>query len=252
MFKQSVILLSLCVLTACGGRTGFVPDTYLPASNNLANLNRQDLQSSQQKTILYTPFSGETVATENTDTPDTDAFLPVETITPSAATDTLSEPEVTDSPALPQAKPTPPPNYPKATPFVLENHTGKKVALSFPAAKPVVLAIADKEGSEQMENWITPLYQSFGEKISIHGIAELSAVPFLARGIAKAIIASQVEEYPVILDWEGKVSRAYNFKAKQTNLYVISPKGEIVFQSAGAFQPAQFESLSESLKTLLN
>ncbi|MGE3725842.1 MAG: TlpA family protein disulfide reductase [Candidatus Sericytochromatia bacterium] len=125
--------------------------------------------------------------------------------------------------------------------FSLKDQKGLSSLIQFPKDKITVLAFADREGSAQMEKWIQPLYAKYTDQIDIHGIADLSAVPRFARGIAQSIVSGLVK-YPVMLDWEGNISQAYKVEKAKTNLYVIDPQGDIHLHLSG---PASAESLSE-------
>lgn len=88
----------------------------------------------------------------------------------------------------------------KAKSFSLKDQFGNSHELKFPREKITVLAFADRSGSDQLEGWIRPLYQRYREKIDIYGVAELSAVPMIARGFVRSVIRKS-SNYPIMLDW---------------------------------------------------
>lgn len=139
------------------------------------------------------------------------------------------------------------PQYPRAIPFQLEDLKGQKQSYSFPRSQILVLAFADQKGSELMADWITPLYQRLGSTVEIQGVAELSAVPTLARGIARGIISSLVDQ-PIMLDWTGQVSRSFGARSGVTHLFVITPEGEIVADFAGSANPADLKALFQAIE----
>lgn len=138
-------------------------------------------------------------------------------------------------------------NYPKATPFKLEDQNGDYISFNYPREKLAIIAMADKDGSDQMENWITPLYQRYTDKIDIFGIAELSIVPGFARGIVKAIFTTQLKTYPIMLDWKGDVTRAYNYQKKHTNLFIVDSQGNIHGKIVG---PVNQDNLNQVVKLI--
>lgn len=120
-----------------------------------------------------------------------------------------------------------------ASAFELKDQYNTSYDYKFPKSKVSVLAFGDRKGSKQIEGWILPLHERYGNRVDIHGIAELSAVPSLARGVARRIIKREVK-YPVMLDWEGTVSRSYGFKSGQANIIVIDRNGRIILKMTGA------------------
>ena len=57
--------------------------------------------------------------------------------------------------------------------------------LSFPTTNITLLTIADHKGSEQIAGWIAPVKQRFGTRLDIRGIADLSPVPRILRGMVR-------------------------------------------------------------------
>ena len=141
------------------------------------------------------------------------------------------------------------PQLPRAIPFQLEDLKGQKQYFQFPRSRVLVLAFADQKGSQQMEAWITPLYQHFQERIEIQGIAELSAVPAFARGIARGIISGLVEQ-PILLDWSGQVAQSFGARSGVTHLFVISEQGEIIAEESGAFDLEALKRLARVIENL--
>lgn len=112
-----------------------------------------------------------------------------------------------------------------------------------------LLAFADREGAAQMEKWIQPLYNRFTDQIDIQGIADLSAVPRFARGIAQGIVSGLVK-YPIMLDWDGNISQSYKIEKGKTNLFVIDPQGEIHLHLTGTATPEKLAEATTLIETL--
>ena len=138
----------------------------------------------------------------------------------------------------------------KAADFSLKDQFGKVHDFKFPKEKVTILAFGDKDGSEQLEAWIRPLYDKYQDKIDIHGIAELSSVPLIARGIVRSIIKKKTT-YSVMLDWEGKVSESYKYEKKKANIYLIDKKGMVVVKEIGAADAARLDTLYKEIDALL-
>lgn len=141
-------------------------------------------------------------------------------------------------------------NKMKATDFSLKDQFGTTHEIKFPREKVTILAFADKDGSEQLEGWIRPLYERYTDKIDIYGVAELSSVPLIARGIVRGIIKKGTN-YPVMLDWEGKVSKAYSYEKDKANIYLISKTGTVVLKKTGVANEKELNSLYKEIDQLL-
>jgi hypothetical protein len=122
--------------------------------------------------------------------------------------------------------PTPTEARGKAAGFVLKDQYNNTHAYGFPKEKVSVLLFADYKGHSQLEPWIRPLYDRYRDGIHIHGVADLSAVPGILRGMVRNAFRKQLD-YPVMLDWRGTVSDRYAYQKGLANLLVINCAGEI-------------------------
>jgi hypothetical protein len=138
----------------------------------------------------------------------------------------------------------------RATEFSLKDQFGNEVAFRFPREKISILTIGDKEGAEQLEAWIRPIVEKYGDKIDVQGIAELSAVPGIAKGVVRNIIKKK-SKHAVMLDWSGDVAKSYNFKKDSANLFLIDKQGNIVSRQTGAADPAKLANFYKEIDTLL-
>lgn len=125
----------------------------------------------------------------------------------------------------------------KAPAFSLKDQYDKRQDYQFPRDRVSVLAFGDREGAGQIESWVRPLYERYGEKVDIRGVAVLSSVPSPARGIVRRIMKRQVK-YPVMLDWNGEVSRNYAYRGGRAGLFVIDRQGHILLETEGAADAA--------------
>jgi len=138
----------------------------------------------------------------------------------------------------------------KATPFELKDQYEKKLAYAFPRQKVSVLVFGDRKGSDQIEGWVRPLYERYKDRIDQNGVAVLGSVPAFMRGIVRQIFKSQVK-YPVLLDWTGNVSRAYEYQSGKANLVVIDRNGQIVHCAFGAASEAELNRIYTQIEKLL-
>ncbi|MCS6874639.1 MAG: redoxin domain-containing protein [Pyrinomonadaceae bacterium] len=138
----------------------------------------------------------------------------------------------------------------KAENFSLKDQFGKVHKVEFPREKITVLAFADREGSSQLESWIRPIYERYSDRIDIYGVAELSAVPVIMRGVVRSFIRKGTE-YPVMLDWDGKVSMAYGYEKGVANIYVINKEGVVIMKQKGKANKESLEQIFLKIDKLL-
>lgn len=121
----------------------------------------------------------------------------------------------------------------RAASFSLKDQNGKTLNVSFPRGKPSIILFGDRKGAEQLEGWIRPIYNRYGNRVEIQGVADLTGVPWLARPVVTAIIRRNTG-YSVMLDWGGAVSKRYGSRKQQANVFVIDREGNVVGKQFGA------------------
>jgi hypothetical protein len=126
--------------------------------------------------------------------------------------------------------------------FTLQDQFEKTHQFTFPQAKPVVLTVADKKGSEDIKAWAHPLAEKFGDQIIIAGLADVSTVPPPLRGLVRSKFKKAIS-YPVMLDWEGGSARGFHYAKGRANVYLISPDGRVMHHLSGKADEAQLANL---------
>jgi AhpC/TSA family len=126
--------------------------------------------------------------------------------------------------------------------FTLQDQFGNEIAVKFPSNRPVVLVFGDRDGSKQVEGWVRPIYNKFSDQVYIFGIAELSAVPSVARPVVRRLIKSKSKN-PIMLDWKGDVSEGYGYEKEKANVFVISKNGKITAVKRGAASASALEDV---------
>ena len=122
--------------------------------------------------------------------------------------------------------------------------------LSFPGTNVVVLTIADKKGSEQIDDWVAALRPRYGGRIEIRGLADVAGVPGFLRGkIRKKFQESR--SYPVMLDWTGDVCASFGFQPGVANVLVIARNGNILERVAGPAHESALKQLFQGIDTAL-
>src|ERR1700683_1192160 len=69
--------------------------------------------------------------------------------------------------------------------FELRDQYDNPHNISFPATNVTLMTVADRKGSEQIDGWIAPVKERYGERIAIEGIADVSTVPRLLRSMVR-------------------------------------------------------------------
>lgn len=125
------------------------------------------------------------------------------------------------------------------------------------AAGNVVLMIgSDGEGSDYNDLWGSAINEAIADHPH-HDLllqmpyADLRSVPFFAKGFARGMMPEAPEEW-VMMDWKGKLAKAYAFTPGATNVLVFAPDGTLEIQTAGREpDPAVVEQIVETLAQLL-
>lgn len=139
----------------------------------------------------------------------------------------------------------------QAKAFLLKDQYGAQHTYDFPHRKISVLFFADYAGSAQLKAWIQPLYDHYQDTIAIYGVADLAVVPKGFYGLVALALRKQVQ-YPVMLDWDGTVSKAYEAQPGQANIFVIDPQGYKVLTLLGAITEAKFHRLVSQINRLMH
>lgn len=135
-------------------------------------------------------------------------------------------------------------------PFRLQDQFNQWHKLAFPRARVVVLALADRKGSKQLDGWIVPLAERYKDTLDIHGIAQVAGVPAPLQPALRAAFRRKLKR-PVMLDWTGGVSDDFDYQAKRANLVVLAPDGRVAFRFNGPATPEALVRCFEAIDRLL-
>lgn len=137
-----------------------------------------------------------------------------------------------------------------AAEFTLKDQFGTEFSYKFPRQKISILAFGDQDGAEQLEAWLRPIIEKYEDKIEIQGVAELSAVPGIAKGIVRNAIKKRSKN-PIMLDWSGDVSKSYKTKKNVANVYLIDAQGKVIAQESDAADDKKLAALYKKIDDLL-
>jgi len=150
------------------------------------------------------------------------------------------------------APPTPASDIPTNAPSSIELHDqfDAPQKLSFPTTNITMLIIADRAGSEQISGWITPLKKRFDTRISFRGLADVSTVPRLLRGMVRTKFQKS-QSYPVMMDWSGETVKALTYVPEKANVLLLDPHGQILKRISGEATPGAVADLCNAVEEAL-
>jgi hypothetical protein len=116
--------------------------------------------------------------------------------------------------------------------FELSDQYNKKLPQSFPKEKISIFALADRKGSDQLEDWVTPFYKRYEARLDICGVANMKGLPKMLRPMLRSIFRKSIE-YPVMMDWTGAVCESLNYQPGVADIFVVDRRGQVVHRISG-------------------
>lgn len=146
---------------------------------------------------------------------------------------------------------------PRLLAFDLEDYSKARYSDAMWAGRPVVLFLADKQGSENDKNyaWTLPLTALVrghlsGGDVMFASIADLRAAPRLARGLLRGSFQPKAQD-PVgltLLDWNGEFFKTYNLEPGVLHMLVFDDGHSLIYQvGLRSFDSAQLAAVQRSL-----
>ncbi len=117
-----------------------------------------------------------------------------------------------------------------------------------PFSRPLVVVIADRRGASQIEGWVSELYDRHGQSVDIVGVADLQGVPDFMKNALRKAFRKQCTTHPILLDWNGDTTEAFDRGGSGLDVYAVDPGGDIVASASGAVSRAKLTRLSEALE----
>jgi len=134
--------------------------------------------------------------------------------------------------------------------FTLRDQFNTQHELKFPHTKPTVLTVADKQGSDGIRDWAQPLAKQFGDQIEISGLADVSTVPGVMHGMVRSKFRKAFS-HPVMLDWDGQVTRSFRYTKGEPNIFLIAADGRILLHLTGKATAANLRELASAISAIL-
>jgi hypothetical protein len=118
--------------------------------------------------------------------------------------------------------------------------------LAFPTTNVVVLTIADRKGSEQIDGWVAAIKVRYGGRVELRGLADVGGVPGLWRGIVRKKF-QETRKHPVMMDWSGEVCDRLGYERNVANILLVGRDGAILTRFTG---PASDRAIADLHKVL--
>ncbi|HWH72519.1 MAG TPA: hypothetical protein VNT26_24370 [Candidatus Sulfotelmatobacter sp.] len=125
--------------------------------------------------------------------------------------------------------------------FELPDQYGHQHQCDFSRSSITVLTLADKQGAEQIPGWVQALKARFGSRINLEGVADVSSVPGVFRSMVRKGLREKFQ-YPIMLDWEGKVVSRFQLAKGMANVFLVARNGQLLLSAQG---PAESNQLAK-------
>ena len=135
------------------------------------------------------------------------------------------------------------------TPFTLLDQQDHPHAIAFPAHKPCILIIGDRDSANQAKEWGASLGLQLKDKVTYIAIAAMGGVPELFRGFAKGSINNP---HPTLLDWDNKISTPLGLEPKQCLVILTNKTGTILTRQKGPLTPEKLQQLVVKFQKLID
>ena len=132
----------------------------------------------------------------------------------------------------------------------LSDQWEKSAVLHAPLERITILAVADRAGAEQINEWVAPLKVQFGTNVHFFAVADVGAVPGPLRGMVRRRFAKEYS-YPIGLDWKGTITGQLTLTSKAVNLFVLDRAGTIQHTTRGAVETEALRKLIGVVTRLL-
>lgn len=123
------------------------------------------------------------------------------------------------------------------------------------AGKIVIVFGSDRDGSSYNDDWAEPIADSLKasglfEQVGFIGLADLGSVPYLMRSFVRSMMPADKNQHPILLDWQGKFSKAYNFRESHSNMIIFDQAFNKLTQKA--LKKVQQDTLLEIIRIIVD
>jgi hypothetical protein len=125
------------------------------------------------------------------------------------------------------------------------NHT-----VTFPHPDPMILIVADKQGSEQIDGWVTALKASYTGRLDVVGVADAGGAPGWVHGMIRKSFRKKYS-YPILIDWSGRLPALLHCQKDSANVYLLNRNGGVVHTEHGSCGDGAWQQLTNSIELVL-
>lgn len=144
-----------------------------------------------------------------------------------------------------------PPAAPRTCPTLeLHDQFDRPHKLAFPAQRPILLAVADRTGSEQVDGWLATLRPRFADRIDFRGLADVRGVPSFLQSRVRTRFQEK-RKYPVMMDWSGALCDRLGSRKGHATILVLDRAGEILGRVVGPAEPDRVAEVAALLEKAL-
>lgn len=133
--------------------------------------------------------------------------------------------------------------------FVADDQFGTERRLSFPAAKPVLLFVADRAAFPQISSWPGEAKKTLGDAVVILGVAHLEGVSSLLAPMVKKKIRNE-HQHPVLLDWKGVIGRFAGHEPGRVKIILLDSGGKIARTATSPITGEKIAALAAEARRL--
>jgi hypothetical protein len=116
--------------------------------------------------------------------------------------------------------------------FELQDQFRTNHVVHFPRAQPLLLIVADRKGSEQIDAWIAAINGRYGARLEMIGVADVGGVPGWLQGMIRGKFRKKYP-YPILLDWSGKIPAALHCQPDAANVFLLDGTGRVLVRAQG-------------------
>lgn len=116
--------------------------------------------------------------------------------------------------------------------FVMPDQFGTNHEISFPQAQPLVLIVADRKGSEQIQSWVAALKAHYHGRLKLVGVADVGGAPGWVHGLIRKKFRQEYA-YPILLDWSGKLPSDLRCEKDVANVFLLDSEGDVLATEHG-------------------
>lgn len=135
-------------------------------------------------------------------------------------------------------------------PIALSDQYEHPQSVVFPTNRVVILTVADRTGNDFVDPWVQALKQRYAGRVEIVGVADLSGVPGFLKGMVRRRF-QKARPHPVMMDWDGAVTRSLAAQRNKPNVYVIDQSGRICGAVSEPMSDFSLNSVIQVVESLL-